>query len=167
VLFLCGSFVLKAWFYENLRLYHGNLRGERDVLKLTRVSLCTAQRSNLCSQDFSGVHEETLKLGAVTRRRDKRTSYSLDCKTTRAHKSHLESLVQQVLTVSRILGQSVACCPSNFIRPFCRSSVSWKSLLFRFRDVFERLLFLFRHGVQFRFLRFFERLCYEWLSCFI
>ena len=153
MLFLCGSFVLKAWFYENLRLYHGNLRGERDVLKLTRVSLCTAQRSNLCSQDFSGVHEETLKLGAVTRRRDKRTSYSLDCKTTRAHKYHLESLVQQVLTVSRILGHSVACCPCNFIRHLCRSSVSWKSILSKY-------------GVRFRFLRFFERLCYKWLSCF-
>jgi len=59
VLCLCGSFVLKTWFYENLRLYHGNLRGERDRLKLTRVSLCTAQRSKLRSQDFSGVHEET------------------------------------------------------------------------------------------------------------
>ena len=154
MLFLCESFVSKAWFYENLRLYHRNLRGERDVLKLTRVSLCTGQRSKLCSQDFSGVHEETLKLGAVTRRRDRRTSYGLDCKTTRAHKYHLESLVQQVLTVSRILGHSVACCPSNFIRHLCRSSLSGKSLLFK-------------HSFRFRFLRLFERMCYEWLSCFI
>ena len=129
MLCLCGSFVLKAWFYENLRLYHGNLHGERDVLKLTRVSLCTAQRSKLCSQDFSGVLEETLKLGAVTRRRDRRTPYGLDRKTTRAHKYLLECLVQQVVTVSRILGHRVACCPSKFIRHVCRSSVSWKSIL--------------------------------------
>ena len=83
-MYLSGSFVLKAWFYGNLRLYHGSLRGKRDVLKLRRVYLCSAPRSTLCSQDFSRVNEETLKLGAVPRRRDKRTPQGLECKTTRA-----------------------------------------------------------------------------------
>jgi len=117
-MYLSGSFVLKAWFFGNLRLYHGSLRGKRDVLKLTRVSLCTAPRSTLCSQDFPRVNEETLKLGAVPRRRDKRTPQGLECKTTRAHKYPLGSLVQQVLTVSRILGHRVACSSFNFMRHF-------------------------------------------------
>ena len=52
-MYLSGSFVLKAWFYGNLRLYQGSLRGKRDVLNLTRVYLCSAPRSTLCSQVFS------------------------------------------------------------------------------------------------------------------
>ena len=155
-MYLSRSFVLKAWFFGNLRLYHGSLRGKRDVLKLTRVSRCTAPRSTLCSQDFSGVNEETLKLGAVPERRDKRTPQGLDCKTTRAHEYPLGSLVQQVLTVSRILGHSMVRSPYNCGQAFSSS----------FRLFSTSCSFSSSSAWGVRFLRFFERLCYDGLSCF-
>ena len=155
-MYLSGSFVLKAWFFGNLRLYHGSLRGKRDVLKLTPVSLCTAPRSTLCSQDFSRVNEETLEVGAVPRRRDKRTPRGLECKTTRSHEYPLGSLVQQVLTVSRILGQSMVRSPYN-----CRQAFSSSFGLFSSSCSFSSSS---AWGVG--LLRFFERLCYDGLSWF-